>query len=230
MRVVAADSGAAILNERFEPLLVVAASAVLVEPPYTETNLCLAEPIFVNAEKGYSLIIHELELCQQLLMEAKADVVHLDMSLGGISLEELSVVEVSRLRVTGKAREHILKILPRIRKIASDIKRIHSIEVLAIGKESLPVRIAELNSGAHAILYSAEKALKENTKLRLGLPVKCKAKILDGGVALQSLMPAEHDVAGYARDNGKILGKIQTSEILNPTARGFRLLDITPKT
>lgn len=230
MRVVAADSGAAILNERFEPLLVVAASAVLVEPPYTETSLCIAEPIFVNAEKGYSLIIHELELCQQLLMETKADVVHLDMSLGGISLEELSVVEVSRLRVSGKAREHILKILPRIRKIASDIKRIHSIEVLAIGKESLPVRIAELNSGAHAILYSAEKAVKENTKLRLGLPVKCKAKILDGGVALQSLMPAEQDVAGYARDNGKILGKIQTSEMLNPTARGFRLLDITPKT
>jgi hypothetical protein len=230
LRVVAADSGAAILNERFEPLLVVAASAVLVEPPYTETSLCLAEPIFVNAEKGYSLIIHELELCQQLLMAARADVVHLDMSLGGISLEELSVVEVSRLRVSGKAREHILKILPRIRKIASDIKRIHSIEVLAIGKESLPVRIAELNSGAHAILYSAEKAVKENTKLRLGLPVKCKAKILDGGVALQSLMAAEQDIAGYAKDNGKILGKIQTLEMLNPTARGFRLLDITPKT
>ncbi len=229
MRVVAADSGAAILNERFEPLSVVAASAVLVEPPYTETSFCMAEPIFVDAEKGYSLVVHELELCQQLLMAVKADVVHLDMSLGGISVEELSVVEVSKLRVSGKAREHILKILPRIRRIASDIKRVHSIEVLAIGKASLPIRIAELNSGAHAILYSAEKAVKENTKLRLGLPVKCKTKILDDGVVLQSLIPAEQDVLGYARDDGKILGKIHTSEMLNPSARGFRLLDLTPK-
>jgi hypothetical protein len=229
LRVVAADSGAAVLNERFEPLLVVAAAAVLVEPPYRETSLCLAEPIFADAEKGYSLIVHELELCQKLLKEAKADVVHLDMSLGGISLEELSVVELSKLRVSSKARGQVLKILPKIRKIASAIKRVHGIEVLALGKESIPVRIAELTSGAHAILYSAEKVVREKTKLRLGLPAKCQAKILEDGVALQSLMPAEQDVVGYARDDGGILGKVQTSEMLNPCARGFRLLEITPK-
>ncbi len=226
---VAADSGAAILNDRFEPLEVVAAVATLVEPPYREASLYLAEPIFASVEKGYLLVVHELELCQKLLKEAKADVVHLDVSLGGISLEELSVVGISKLRVSSKARGQVLKILPKIRKIAADIKRVYGIEVLALGKESVPVRVAELTSGAHAILYSMEKAVKENTKLRLGLPVKCQPKFLDDAVVLQSLIPAEHDVAGQAKDDKGILGKVQTSEMLNPRARGFRLLEITPR-
>ena len=173
LKVVAADSGAAILNDRFEPLSVVAAVAVLAEPPYREASFYLAEPIFASVEKGYFLVVHELELCQKLLKESKADVVHLDMSLGGISLEELSVVGISKLRVSNKARGQVLKILPKIRKIATDIKRVYGIEVLALGKESIPVRIAELTSGAHAILYSAEKAVKENTKLRLGVFFNC---------------------------------------------------------
>ena len=229
MRVVAADSGAAVLNDRFEPLEVVAAVATLVEPPYREASLCLAEPIFASVEKGYLLVVHELELCQKLLKEATADVVHLDVSLGGISLEELSVVGISKLRVSSKARGQVLKILPKIRKIAADIKRVYGIEVLALGKESIPVRVAELTSGAHAILYSMEKAVKENTKLRLGLPVKCQPKFLDDAVALQSLIPVEHDVVGYAKDDKGILRKVQTSEMLNPRARGFRLLEITPR-
>jgi hypothetical protein len=208
----------------------VAAVAVLVEPPYRENSLCLAEPIFASVEKGYLLVVHELELCQELLKEAKADVVHLDMSLGGISLEELSVVGISKLRISSRAREQILKILPKIRKIGADIKRVYGIEVLAIGKESIPVRIAELTSGAHAILYSMEKAVKENAKLRLGLPAKCQPKFLDDAVALKSLMPAEQDVVGYAKDDKGVLGKVQTLEMLNPCARGFRLLEITPKT
>jgi hypothetical protein len=229
LRVVAADSGAAILNDRFDPLQVVAAVAVLTEPPYRKANLCLAEPIFASTKKGYFLVVHELELCRELLKEAKADVVHLDVSLGGISLEELSVVGISKLRVSSKARGQVLKILPKIRKIAADIKRVYGIDVLALGKESIPVRIAELTSGAHAILYSMEKAVKENAKLRLGLPTKCQPRFLDDAVTLQSLMPAEQDVVGYAKDDKGILGKVQTSEMLNPCARGFRLLEITPK-
>ncbi len=226
---VAADSGAAILNDRFEPLEVVAAVATLVEPPYREASLCLAEPIFANAEKGYLLVVHELELCQKLLQEVKADVVHLDVSLGGICLEELSVVGISKLRVSGNARRQVLKILPRIRKIAADIRRSYGIEVLALGKESIPVRVAELTSGAHAILYSMEKAVKEKSKLRVGLPMKCQPKLLDGAVVLRSLIPAEEDVIGYAKDNKGILEEVQTSEMLNPCARGFRLLEIAPR-
>jgi len=212
--VVAADSGAALLDDYFKPLLVVAATAVLVDPPYRRASFCLAEPIFSKVGEGPLLVIHELELCRNLLKEMEADVVHLDMSLGGLSLEELSGVRLSRMRISGRARRQVLKILPRIRKIASDIRRVHDIEVLAIGKDSIPVRIAELTSGAHAVL---------------GLPAKCQLNRFSGGVELQSLVPAEHDVVGYEEDKNEVMEKVVFSEMLNPRARGFRALEINPE-
>lgn len=229
LRVVAADSGAAVLDDYFKPLLVVAATAVLVDSPYRRASFCLAEPIFSNVEEGPLLVIHELELCQNLLKEVKADVVHLDMSLGGLSLGELSAIQLSRMRISGKGRRQVLRILPRIRKIASDIRRVYDVEVLAIGKDSIPVRIAELTAGAYAVLYSAERAVKEAKRLRLGLPVKCQLSTFGGGVELHSLEPAEHDVVGRAMDENKAMEKVLFSEMLNPRARGFRALEITPK-
>jgi len=230
LRVVAADSGAAVLNERFEPLQVIAASAVLTEPPYHTASSFLAEPIFANVEDGHTLVVHELELCIDLLKTAKADVVHLDMSLRSVSVEELSAVSLSQMYISGRARSHLLKVLPKVRKLALDIKRAYNIEVLAIGKESIPVRIAELTSGAHAVIYGAEKALKEGKTLRLGLPAKCRTKTMEDGVTLESLMPAEHDVVGHAKDENKILEKVHLVEMPNPSARGFLLLEIVPKT
>ncbi|MDH5449911.1 MAG: DUF4152 family protein [Candidatus Bathyarchaeota archaeon] len=229
MKAVAADSGAAILNDRFEPKLIVATVAGLVEPPYRHTNPCLAEPIFANVEDGHLLITHELKMCQKLLKEVKADVVHLDMSLGGLSLEELSVVGLSKMRVSRRARQHILKILPKLRKTASDIKRVYGIEVLAMGKESVPVRIAELSCGAYGVLYAAEKAVKEKANVRLGLPVKCSVNVSEGGVSLKSLIAGEHDLISFVRDFKKILNRVSVSEMLNPCARGFRALEINPR-
>lgn len=230
LRVVAADSGAALLNENFKPLLVVAAVAVLVDRPYQKASFCLAEPIFAKVEHGYLLVVNELGLCGKLLREAKADVVHLDMTLGGLSVEELSVAGLSGMRISSRARKQVLKILPKIRKLASDIKRMYDIEVVAIGKDSIPVRIAELTSGAYAILYSAEKAVKEKHEISLGLPAKCQPNFSKEGIALQSLAPAEQDIAGYAKDEEKILERVQILEMPNPCARGFRALKITPMT
>jgi len=210
-------------------LTVVAAAAVLVEPPYRKVSFCLAEPIFAKVENGSSLVVHELELCHNLLKEVKADVVHLDMSLGGVSLEELSSFRLSKRRISNKARVKILRILPKLRKIAASIRYTCGINVLAIGKDSLPIRIAELTSGAYAVLYSAEKAVRERTGLRLGLPVGCHARILGSGVKLSSLALAENDIVGYADDDEKILEKVQIVEMPNPCARGFRVLEITPK-
>ncbi len=224
MKVVAADSGAAILNPRFEPLRIVAAATVLVEPPYREANQFLAEPIFAPAENGHALIIHELELCKELLKEVGADVVHLDMSMGGLLVEQISPVQLR-----GKARSTVLKILPKIRKLATDIKRVYGVDVLALGKESIPVRIAELTTGAHAVLYTCKRALKEREEQILGLPSKCYAVVMQNRVTLQSLIAAEHDVAGYAEDSDNLLEEVQIRETLNPCARGFRALKIAPR-
>jgi len=229
LKVVAADSGAAILNEQFEPLKVVACVAVLVEPPYRKASACLAEPIFASLDNGHGLIIHELKLCQELLKSVKADVIHLDMSLGAKPVEELSPIQFSNMRISGRVRSQILKILPKIRKISADVKRVYGVDVLAIGKDSVPVRIAELTAGAYAVVYSAEKAVKDNESVLLGLPVKCEVRVVEGGVVAQSLFPAEHDISGFARDEKRFLGDVVIRDVPNPCARGFRALKIAPK-
>ena len=112
LRIISADSAAAILDQRFKPLYIVSSVAVLVNPPYREPSFRLAEPIFKEVEGGFNVIVHEAELCRSLLDRMKADVVHLDMSLGGFSIEELSPFELTNLRASRTGRQHILKILP----------------------------------------------------------------------------------------------------------------------
>ncbi len=228
MRVISADSAAAILDEKFTPLRLVASAAVLVEPPYREAHTRLAEPIFREVEDGSEVIVHEAELCLSLLETVKADVVHLDTTLGGLLVEELSPVQLSNMKLSIWARKNLLKILPKLRKIACEIQRKHGIEMRAIGKESIPVRIAELTAGSEAILYTCEKALETGEPLLLGLPVKCQHRVADGKVYLHSLIADEHDVRGYAEDINSVLNEVNIVEMLNPVARGFRALKITP--
>jgi hypothetical protein len=228
LRIIAADSSAALLNEKFEPLSIVAAASVLVVPPYREASTFLAEPIFVNAAEGSEVVVHEAELCRELIGKVKADVVHLDMSLEATPLEQLSPIQFTNMRISSKAKQHLLKILPRIRKIANEITIKHGADVLAIGKESMPVRIAELTAGAHAILYASEKAVSEKKPVLLGLPSRCQPRFTESTVNLHSLMAAEHDVRGFAEDSTKVLNKINITEMLNPVTRGFRTLKIRP--
>ena len=228
MRVISADSAAAILDPQFKPLYLVASVSVLVNPPYREPSFRLAEPIFREVENGFEVIVHEAELCRSLLDKIKADVVHLDMSLGGVSIEELSPVELLNLRASRTGRQNILKILPRLRKIAGEIKRLYDVDTLAIGKESVPVRIAELTAGAEAILYACKKAVDEKEPVLLGLPLLCQPIIQEDRVYLSSLIAAEHDVRSYAIDVENVLTKVKLSETLNPCARGFRALKIKP--
>jgi hypothetical protein len=228
LKVIAADSSSAILNSKFEPVSIVAVAAVLVTPPYREPSMCLAEPIFLDADDGHDAVVHEAELCRELLGKVGADVVHLDMSLGAVPLEQLSAIQLSNMRVSNRARRHLLKILPKLRKIAGEITQKYGVEVLAIGKESIPVRIAELTAAANAILYTCQKAVEENRELMLGLPSKCQPRLTEKTVYLYSLIGAEHDVRSHAEDTKEILKKVNITEMLNPVARGFRTLRITP--
>lgn len=229
LRVVSADSSAAILDAEFKPLYLVASASVLVNSPYREAHHRLAKPIFKEKKNGYEVIVAEAELCRDLLSSIKADVVHLDVSLNAVSVEELSPVQLSNMKVSGRTRHHLLRLLPRLRKVAGEIKRVYGLDVLAIGKDSIPVRIAELTAGAEAILFACTQVLEEKEELLLGLPSRCQPFIIGKRVYLHSLMAAEHDVRGYAEDNMDVLGKINIVEILNPCARGFRVLRIKAK-
>ncbi len=229
LRIVSADSSAAILDENFTPLYLVASASVLVEAPFREAHARLAKSIFKKVKDGYEVIVGEAELCRELLGSVKADVVHLDVSLGAVAVEELSPVQLSNMRVSAKARQHLLRLLPRLRRIAGDIKRAYGLDMLAIGKESVPVRVAELTAGSEAILFACARALEDNEELLLGLPSRCQPIVADEKVYLYSLMASEHDVRGYAEDADGVLSKVNMVETLNPSARGFRALRIKPK-
>jgi len=138
-------------------------------------------------------------------------------------------VELLNMRASKTGRQNILKILPRLRKIAAEIKRVHGIDMLAIGKESVPVRVAELTAGAEAILYACKRADESQEDVLLGLPLNCQPRVLDDRVYLQSLISGEHDLRSYAVDTEKILAKVKLAETLNPVARGFRALKIAPQ-
>jgi hypothetical protein len=113
-----------------------------------------------------------------VVRKGQADVVHLDMSLGGVSVEELSPVELMNLRASRTGRQKILKILPRLRKVAGEIQRLYGIDMLAIGKESVPVRVAELTAGAEAVLFACQRAVEHKESVVLGLPMMCQPRVL----------------------------------------------------
>jgi len=62
---------------------------------------------------SFDVIVREAQLCQTLLEIEKADVVHLDTSLGGVSVDELSPVELSNMRLSTRARVNLLRVLPK---------------------------------------------------------------------------------------------------------------------
>ncbi len=230
MRFVSADSAAAMLDDNFKPILLVASVAVFVEAPYREAHIRLAEPVFRDAEEIQEVIVHEAELCLRLLEKVQADTVHLDATFGGVSVEELSPFNVANMRVSTKAKQRLIAMLPKLRKTAAEIQRRYGIDMLAIGKESIPVRIAELTAGAEAVLFAGSKAIEQEKSILLGLPTKCALHIAEDRVCLQSLISAEHDVRGYAQDAKDVLQGVFISEFPNPAARGFRALRIVPKT
>ncbi len=227
MKVIAADSGAAILDEKFQPTHIIASASVLVEPPYREASIRLAEPIFREVYTGFEVIVHEAELCLSLLGKVSADVVHLDMSLGGISVEELSSVELANLRSSRTGRQKILTILPRLRRVAGEIKRRYGLDMLAIGKESVPVRVAELTVGAEAVLFACQRVVERQEGLVLGLPTMCQLRVHMDRIYLHSLIAGEYELRGFSVDSENILAKVKLAETINPTARGFRALEIS---
>ncbi len=229
MKVVSADSSVAILDSAFRPQYLVATASVLVESPYREAHQRLSKPIFKEVTDGYEVIAGEIELCRDLLGIVKADAVHLDLSLGAVPVESLSPVQLSNMRLSNKARQHLLRLLPRLRKVAGEIKRLYGLDVLAIGKESVPVRIAELTAAAEAVLLACGHALEEKEEVILGLPSRCQPRVTERRLYLHSLIPSEHDVRGYVEDIDDVLSKVNMIETLNPCARGFRALRVKPR-
>lgn len=228
LKIISADSGAAILSDTFKPETIVASSSVLVEPPYRLASASRSKPIFSPAN-SQKLVLLELRLCRDLLEEQPATAIHLDMSLGGISLTDLTLSELQQMSISSRAKENIRSILPELRRIASEIEQNFDVEVLAVGKDSMPVRIAELTAGANALVYVARQVSSERRSRLIGLPSHCTATWYEHGVSLRSLHIAEHDVFGYAKDEDSVTESVVLNEFNNPLLRGFRVVRINPK-
>ena len=231
MRVVAADSGSAILDECYEPTCVVCTVAVLVEPPYRAPKATLAEAHFWPIEDSYGVLVKELGLARRLLEAHGADVIHFDASLKRIRLDEVNITDITRYwpRLQEKARSRLTRIFHRLKFMASEITARTGVPVIAIGKDSVPVRIAELCCGAFGLLAAARRALEEGRPIMLGLPTRCVVSASGDVVVARSLMPAEHDVVGLARDEDGVLKHVALMDMPNPTLRGFRMMLIEPR-
>jgi len=225
LRIVAADSGSAILDESFTPQRIVAAASISTEIPYRNAFTQISELLMAPMNQ-HDLIVKELKMCRKLLQDASADAVHLDMSLGGMSVSQLTMSDLQDMRISSKAKERIRGVLPELRKLATEIEQEFKVEVLAIGKESLPVRIAELTAGACSVIYACKEALKHHQAILLGLPALCTIAAGERQVTARSLQQGEHDILGYAQDNNGVIQKVRINEFNNPAVRGFRVLRI----
>lgn len=228
LRIVSADSGAAILDEKLNPVEVVSCVSVLVEPPYRFASTIAARPLFVPAGT-HRLVVTELEMCRGLLATSHADLIHMDMSLGGVNLLDLTMFELQEMRISPKAKENIRSILPELRKLASEIQSKYGVNVLAVGKESVVVRIAELGVAASSLIYAAERCLRDDRTVLLGLPSRCTVTIVENGSWASSLIPHEYDTYGYMEDPDGILSKVSLDAFNNPHVRGFKVLRISRK-
>ena len=228
LRIIASDSGGAVLDEGFGPEKIVAASAVLVKPPYTQAEKDLSVPIFEDTN-SQNIILREMKLSRELLKHEHADIIHLDMTLGSVSILDLTLVKLEGMRLSREAKNNIRRQLPHLRSLAAEIKRVHSIDVLAIGKKSGPIRIAELIIAAHSLIYCSEKVIEEKTPLILGLPTACTVKKTRRGALATSLISTEEELLGFAEDENMVLSGVKTKEMVNPILRGFRIIQIQPK-
>ena len=205
-----------------------AASAVLVKPPYTQAEKDLSVPIFEDTN-SQNIILREMKLSRELLKHEHADIIHLDMTLGSVSILDLTLVKLEGMRLSREAKDNIRRQLPHLRSLAAEIKRVHSIDVLAIGKKSAPIRIAELIIAAHSLIYCSEKVIEEKTPLILGLPTACTVKKTRRGALATSLISTEEELLGFAEDENMVLSGVKTKEMVNPILRGFRIIQIRPK-
>jgi len=200
----------------------------LVGPPYTQAEKTLSTPVFEDVN-SQSIILREMKLCQELVSKEHADIIHLDMTLGAVPILDLTIARLEEMRISREAKDNIRRQLPQLRSLAAEIKRIYSVDVLAIGKQSVPVRIAELTVAAHSLIYCSEKVLQEDIPLILGLPTACNVKKTNHGALATSLVSIEEMLLGFAEDEKDVLSRVKMRELVNPVFKEFRMIQIRPQ-
>ncbi len=224
MRIVASDTGGALLNGEYNPIGLVATAAVLIEKPYRTATMSIVKyhDPFGYDMSGKQAIRDEALLAMKLARKTKPDVIHIDSSLGGIEIRKLDDVTIDALRISdrGKAIWHELRkeLQPLAKKFWEDT----GIEMTAIGKESVAVRIAEIFSGIYSAKWAIEH-VEEHETIKIGLPRYMKVEIRAGKIYGESLDPREGGLFGEVEaETEGIAWEIYP----NPLVRRFMVLEV----
>lgn len=230
MRIVAADTAVAILDGYYRPIRLVTTAAVIAEPPYTRPIRSTFKHIELSPE-SHDAIIEELKLIEQLLSKSRinVDVVHVDVSLKALDLSEIRPEDIEYMDLSKRSREALRVLLPLIKPYVERLRESFGISILAIGKESIVVRMAELVATAYSVLFCIRRAIRYNTKVLLGLPRRVGILIEREKIRVLSLEPWEKDLDIWIRiDPPELIGRFNMREYPNPIARGFRVLEVRP--
>lgn len=223
MRVVSADTGGALLDGNYIPVGLIATSAVLVEKPYRSASLNIvrfSDP-FNYDMRGRQAIRDEVLLALKLAKKVKPDVVHIDSTLGGIELRKLDDPTIDALRVSDRGKAIWHELARELRPIAKRFWEETGIEVVAIGKESVPVRIAEIYAGLYSVKWGVEFA-REKGSVRIGLPRYMSVGFEDGHLVGRSLDPREGGLYGSIPVD---MEDIEWEVYPNPVARTFMVFE-----
>ncbi|ASJ03964.1 DUF4152 family protein [Thermococcus barossii] len=224
MRIVAADTGGALLTEDYEPVGLIATAAVLVERPYRTATLSrarYADP-FNYDMSGRQAIRDEALLAVELARETKPDVVHLDSTIGGIEVRKLDEPTIEALTITDRGKEVWRDLVKDLQPLAKKLWEETGIEIIAIGKSSVPVRMAEIYSGLYTAKWAIEYA-RENGKATVGLPRYMKVEIRPGKIYGESLDPREGGLFGEINAETEGIG---WELYPNPLVRRYMVLEV----
>ncbi|ASJ11757.1 DUF4152 family protein [Thermococcus thioreducens] len=224
MRIVSADTGGALLTEDYEPVGLIATAAVLVDKPYRTATLSIVKygNPFDYDMSGRQAVREEAFLAVELARKVRPDVIHLDSTLGGIEVRKLDGPTIDALTITDRGKEVWKDLAKDLQPLAKKFWEETGIEIIAIGKSSVPVRIAEIYSGIYTAKWAVEYA-RENGKAIVGLPRYMTVEIRPGKIYGESLDPREGGLFGEIEANTEGIGW----EIYpNPLVRRFMVLEV----
>lgn len=224
MKIATVDSACSVLNENLMPTNILSMAGIVVDYPYEQPSQIQTRGEDYKLSDP-NLLVNELKLCQEMLEIEKADYVHLDLSLGGINLLELTEEDLLfRIPISHNGREVLRLILPELQKIATAINEEYEVPVLAIGKRSGPVRLAELHAAAHGVTRAMEKAKESGETVCVGLPSGTTATVDEGKVKVSSELAMEKNLSAEA----PIVDGVKMETFLNPIVRRFQALRLIP--
>lgn len=228
MNIIASDTGGALLDEEYTPLGLIATAAVYVEKPYitAKRSIVRYSNPFDHDLSGKKAIRDEVLLAIQLARETKADVIHLDSTLGGLPLRQLDKPTIEALRISERGKRIWLELGRELQPIAKRFWEETGVEILTVGKESTIVRIAEIFAGVYSAKWGIEYAMNKGY-VRIGLPRYMEVKILSDRILGKSLDPKEGGLYGELPVNFE--ENIDWELYPNPVARTFMVLEITSR-